>query len=159
LRRVIGADGRSRGYVNGTPAPMQTLRELGEMLVDIHGQHEHQSLLKRDAQLALVDAHGGHARLLDAVAAAHRAWRVAAGGRRALDQAGADRDKRLDVLRFQRRELDAVALADGELESLDVEHARFANAGRLVESAQRALAATDGDEPPHARGLLHDAVA
>ena len=158
LRRVIGADGRSRGYVNGTPAPMTTLRELGERLVDIHGQHEHQSLLKRDAQLELVDAHGKHAALVERVAAAYRDWHVADEMWRALNQAAADRDRRLDLLRFQLRELDALALADGELETLDAEHARFANAGRLVEAAQRALAATDGDEPPHARGLLHEAV-
>ena len=158
LRRVVGADGRSRGYVNGSPAPLATLRELGEQLVDIHGQHEHQSLLRRDAQLALVDAHGGHDARRERVAAAYRDWHTADAQWRELSEAAADREHRLELLRFQLRELDALALTDGELDALDIEHARFANAGRLVEAAQRALVATDGDEPPHARGLLHEAT-
>ncbi len=159
LRRVVGADGRSRGYVNGSPAPLATLRELGEQLVDIHGQHEHQSLLRRDAQLALLDAHGANDTLLNRVAEVHRDWHTADENWRALSAAASDREHRLDLLRFQVRELDALALADGELEQLDVEHTRFSNAGRLVEAAQRALNAADGDEPPHARGLLHEAAS
>ena len=159
LRRVVGADGRSRGYVNGSPAPLTTLRELGEQLVDIHGQHEHQSLLRRDAQLALLDAHGANDALLDRVATVYRDWHAADEAWRSLSAAANDREHRLELLRFQVRELDALALADGELEQLDVEHARFSNAGRLVEAAQRALNAADGDEPPHARGLLHEAAS
>ncbi|MCA1798708.1 MAG: DNA repair protein RecN [Xanthomonadaceae bacterium] len=159
LRRVIGADARSRGYINGTPTPLTLMRELGEQLVDIHGQHEHQSLLRRDMQLALVDAHGALTASVTTLGAAYRGWRDANDAWQELSTAAADRASRLDLLRFQLRELDGLALTDGELGTLEVEHARFANAGRLVEAAQRALAATDGDEPPHARGLLHDAAS
>ncbi|WP_415789196.1 AAA family ATPase, partial [Bordetella tumulicola] len=75
LRRVIDAQGRSRGYINGMPATLTQLRELGDNLVDIHGQHAHQSLMRPDAQRELLDAHGGHAPLRQAVAQAWKDWR------------------------------------------------------------------------------------
>lgn len=159
LRRVIGADGRSRGYVNGSPAPLALMRELGEQLVDIHGQHEHQSLLRRGAQLALLDAHGGHDAQREALAGTWREWQVADEAWTALRDAADDRANRLDLLRFQLGELDALALADGELADLDAEHARFANAGRLLDAARAAHTLVDGDDGPHARGLSHQAAA
>jgi len=153
LRRVIGADGRSKGYVNGRPAPMTTLRELGEQLVDIHGQHEHQSLLRRDAQRELLDGFGAHDAERQAVATAYEAWREA---RDRLDRLGTDpgdRAQRIDLLRYQVQELDALALAEGEIETLDAEHRRLANAGRLLEACQHALSALyDDDRSAH--GLL-----
>lgn len=158
LRRVVGTDGRSRGYINGTPVPLTAMRELGERLVDIHGQHEHQSLLRRDAQLALIDAHGGHDALIDEVARTHADWHEVDSTWRALKDAAADRADRLELLRFQVRELDALGLGGDELEGLDAEHARLANAGKLIEAAQRAAALTDGDDAPHVRGMLQEAV-
>ena len=77
LRRVLDAGGRSRGYINGSPATAQQLREVGEFLVDIHGQHAHQSLLRADAQRALLDTHAGLSGLAQQVAAAYRIWREA----------------------------------------------------------------------------------
>ena len=152
LRRTVGADGRSRGYVNGRPAPMATLRELGEQLVDIHGQHEHQSLLRRDAQRALLDHFGGHDEALDAVARAHADWRAA---RERLDRLGGDpgeRAERIDLLRYQVQELDTLALAADEPEELAAEQRRLANAGELLEAGQRALAALyDDDVSAHGR--------
>lgn len=151
LRRVAGADGRSRGYVNGRPAPMATLRELGEQLVDIHGQHEHQSLLRRDAQRELLDAFGEHAAERAAVAEAHGAWRDAQAR---LERLGADpgaRAERIDLLRYQVQELDALGLAEGEAAALDEEQRRLANAGELLERCQRALALLhDDDQSAHA---------
>jgi DNA repair protein RecN (Recombination protein N) len=75
LRRVLDAGGRSRGYINGSPATAQQLREVGEFLVDIHGQHAHQSLLRAEAQRSLLDTHAGLSDLALKVAAAYRAWR------------------------------------------------------------------------------------
>ncbi|HMW41802.1 MAG TPA: AAA family ATPase, partial [Plasticicumulans sp.] len=74
LRRTIGRDGRSRAWINGSPLPLASLRELGERLVDIHGQHEHQSLMQRDAQRALLDAHAGLKTELTALGAAFQHW-------------------------------------------------------------------------------------
>lgn len=159
LRRVAGADGRSRGYVNGRPAPMSTLRELGEQLVDIHGQHEHQSLLRRDAQRELLDAFGEHGTERAAVAQAFDAWRDAHAR---LERLGADpgeRAERIDLLRYQVQELDALALAEGEVATLDEEQRRLANAGELLERCQRALALLHDDDERSAHGLLSAAGA
>ena len=75
IRRVIGNDGRSRAYINGQPQPLQLLKELGEHLVDIHGQHAHQSLLKRDIQRQLLDEFAGHMPLLGEVNEAYQQWK------------------------------------------------------------------------------------
>ena len=139
LRRTVSADGGSRGYVNGQPLPIQTLRELGEQLVDIHGQHAHQSLLKRDAQRQLLDAYAGHEMLLETVATYYRRWRKLQQDFEQLQRARTDREARLDLLRYQTGELDALALSVEELEELETEHTRLANASRLQEGKQRAL--------------------
>ena len=139
LRRTVSADGGSRGYVNGQPLPIQTLRELGEQLVDIHGQHAHQSLLKRDAQRQLLDAYAGHEMLLETVATYYRRWRKLQQDFEQLQRARTDREARLDLLRYQTGELDALALSVEELEELETEHTRLANASRLQEGTQRAL--------------------
>jgi DNA repair protein RecN (Recombination protein N) len=158
LRRVIGADGRSRGYVNGNPVPLATLRELGEQLIDIHGQHEHQSLTRPSVQRETLDEFGDHAALLERVAVAHGAWRRARDELEALQAAAADRDARLDLLRFQVQELEALAFEPGELASLETEQRRNANLGRLAEHAQRALALAYEDDDAAAHRLLSGAV-
>lgn len=150
LRRVVGTDGRSRGYINGRPAPMTLMRELGEQLVDIHGQHEHQSLRRRDAQRALLDAFGEHESLLAAARDAVASWQDA---RHQLDQLGGspeERQQRLEYLRYQVEELDRLALAEGELDELDAEHRRLANSGQLLEACDEALATLhDGERSVH----------
>ncbi len=139
LRRTIGADGRSRGYINGQPAPVQSLRELGEQLVDIHGQHAHQSLLKRDIQRQLLDAYAGHLPLARETAASFRYWQQLQQEYDELREANAERDARQELLRYQVEELEALKLQPGELEELDREHDRLANASRLLEGAQGAV--------------------
>lgn len=159
LRRIIGADGRSRAFINGRSMPIQVLKELGEYLVDIHGQHEHQSLTRRDVQLAMLDTYGEHGGELKAVAEAYAQWQTVQRRLKQLQADAADRDSRLDLLRFQVRELDALALKPGEYVELDAEHRRLANAGRLLEGSQAALdAAYDGEETS-AQALLSQAVA
>src|SRR5262249_45417850 len=76
LRRIVGSDGRSRAFINGQPATLQDLKALGGLLVDIHGQHAHQSLLEPAAQRALLDSHGGHSELATTVATAYSEWRA-----------------------------------------------------------------------------------
>ncbi len=146
LRRVIGRDGRSRQYVNGQSLPAQSVRELGELLIDIHGQQEFQSLVRHDAQRILVDQHGGHDALLAPVADIAAEWQRLSAERSELVAMARDRGARLELLRYQVGELDALGLTDGEADSLYAERARLANRGRLAESAQTALAlAWDAD--------------
>jgi len=146
LRRTVAAEGRSKGFINGRPAPLGQLRELGEQLVDIHGQHEHQSLRHREAQRALLDDFGAHADLLEAVRRAWREWRDTERELADLSRDGQDIDQRLDLLSHQVDELDALELRADELGELDAEQRRLAHAGQLLETCQRCLATLHEDE-------------
>jgi DNA repair protein RecN (Recombination protein N) len=139
LRRVISREGRSRAYINGSPVPVASLRELGEHLVDIHGQHEHQSLLRRDLQRQLLDNHGGHQPLLDTLKTLHQERNDIRAAIRVLVGGDQDRDTRLAFLRFQLQELDALAPRAGETEQLHSELARLSNAGQLIETCRTHL--------------------
>jgi DNA repair protein RecN (Recombination protein N) len=139
LRRVVSREGRSRAYVNGSPVPAQSLRELADLLVDIHGQHEHQSLLRREHQRLLVDSLAGQDDLLRSVAAGYRQWRALADELQHLQSASTERADRLDLLRFQVAELEALALAEGELEQLNSEQARLAHVEELLAGAQQVV--------------------
>ncbi len=139
IRRIVKTDGRSRGYINGRTAPLQLLRELGGMLVDIHGQHEHQSLLRRDMQRQVLDGFAGHGKLLAELAVLHRNWRTLQDRLERLRQADRDRDSRLGLISYQVRELEALGLEVGELAGLEQEHRRLANASQLLEECQQVV--------------------
>lgn len=139
IRRVVSREGRSRAYINGTPAPVQSLKQLGEQLVDIHGQHEHQSLMRPAAQRQLLDAHGRHTALLEALAQTYRSWQETLGRIEAIVGADRERDSRLEFMRFQLAELEELALGDDELAALHDEQRRLANAGELIETCERCL--------------------
>ncbi len=133
VRRLIAAEGRSRAFVNGRPVTLQQLQELGEHLVDIHGQHAHQSLLRPAQQRALLDEFAGEGPAAAELAAVFRRYRDAATRLERLRSAQADRDARLDLLRFQRDELERLDLRPDELGALDQEQRRLRNVGRLQE--------------------------
>jgi len=162
LRRVVAREGRTRAYINGRPAPVQLLKELGELLADIHGQHEHQSLLRRDVQRELLDAYAGHGAELTQLAERYRTHKALCDSLEQLRGAAQDRGARLELLRFHIQELEALAIEPGELTRLEEEHGRLANAGRLLEACQRAVAALYEDETSatsllgHAHGELLD---
>jgi DNA repair protein RecN (Recombination protein N) len=159
LRRVVGADGRTRAFVNGAAVPLATLREVGELLLDLHGQQAHQSLLQRAVQRAVLDHHGDLAAPLARVRACHDAWREARDALAALDAGGAGGEARAELLAHHVAELRALALAEGEVEKLDAEHRVLAHRGRLAEDAQRALAALGQDDGDSAgTRLVHEAA-
>jgi DNA repair protein RecN (Recombination protein N) len=139
LRRLIGAEGRSRAFVNNQPVTLQDLRELGAMLVDIHGQHAHQSLLGSAAQRQLLDASAGLQDLAAETAAAFRAWRTAAAALRERSASSAEREAQLDLLRFQLAELEELAVQPSEFEALDTERDRLGNVDRLLEVVSAAV--------------------
>lgn len=157
LRRVIAREGRSRAYINGTSVPLQLLRELGEHLVDIHGQHEHQSLMKRDLQRQLLDRHGRHATTLAKLASLHNDWKRVQQDIETILGSGNDRDSRLEFLRFQLQELDELAPQPGEVEALHKELARLSSAGQLLETcASHTETLYDDDRSAHS--LLGQAI-
>jgi DNA repair protein RecN (Recombination protein N) len=147
LRRVLVREGRSRAYINGSPVPLALLRELGERLVDIHGQHAHQALLAPAAQRRLLDAYAGLGPTVQAVGEVHRAWREAQGTLDALRAAAAERASRLDYLAFQIAELDSIACEPDQLREMEAEQARLAHAGRLLQDSTQVLAMLGEDEP------------
>ncbi|WP_310491452.1 DNA repair protein RecN [Dechloromonas sp.] len=146
LRRVVDAGGRSRAYINGSPATVQQLREVGEWLVDIHGQHAHQSLLRSEAQRTLLDSHAGLSGQSREVAAAWKIWRDAEQMLRAASEGADALQREREQLQWQIGELDALAFGDDEWATLDVEHRRLGHAASLIEGAQYALAILSDDE-------------
>jgi len=139
LRRTVREDGRSRAYVNGSPVPVTEVRELGELLISIHSQHEHQSLLKKEAQRALLDSFAGAEPQLRELRSHWRNWRDA---RRSREQALANArelGERQELLRFQLEELDAFQLGEQELAELESEQKRLGNADTLIRLCQQSL--------------------
>ena len=157
LRRVIGEDGRSRAFINGNNVPLQSLKELGEMLLDIHGQHFHQSLGRRSVQRDLLDHFGGLQELRVSTAEAFGKWKALQERLRQLEQAESDRAARLDLLSFQAQELDALDLAPDEFESLQSERQRLKMSGVLAEGVTRALQSIYDDDTANAQSLLASA--
>ncbi|WP_306603732.1 DNA repair protein RecN [Azonexus sp.] len=146
LRRVIDAGGRSRAWINGSSATIQQLREVGEWLVDIHGQHAHQSLLRADAQRQLLDAHAGLEDLVRTVGAAWRRWRDADQAWRLASEGSDALLREREQLEWQVRELDALAFNAEEWATLDGEQRRLGHAASLIEGAQYALGVLADDE-------------
>jgi DNA repair protein RecN (Recombination protein N) len=148
LRRSVGADGRGRAYVNGQAMPLQALRALGEMLVDVHGQLEFQSLARRSYQRERLDESGGLQAECAAMRAAFRRWRELDLERQAFEQRGRDREARLDLLEHYVAELDALDPKSDEPRLLGEERRRMAALGRLAEGTSQVedlLAGEGGD--------------
>lgn len=148
LRRVIDNAGRSKAFINGISATAAQLRELGEMLVDIHGQHAHQSLLKADAQRMLLDSQAGLLEDAKAVAAAYKAWRALARQREEFEVNARNVMLERERLEWQVGELEKLAVKPGEWAEISNEHSRLAHAASLIEGAQEALnAISESDNP------------
>ena len=139
LRRLVGSDGRSRAFINGQPVNLQDLKALGGLLVDIHGQHAHQSLLDTGNQRALLDAHDEIAPVATTVAERFAAWQTLVEQLENRRSSSAQRQAEIELLRFQVAELEALALVEGEPERLRAERERLANTDRLLSGASAAL--------------------
>ncbi|HEJ9097736.1 TPA: DNA repair protein RecN [Serratia odorifera] len=139
LRRVIGTDGRSRGFINGISVPLSQLRELGQRLIQIHGQHAHQLLLKPEHQKSLLDAYVGEPTLLLAMRHAYQQWHQSCRELAHHQQQSIERDARRQLLQYQLKELNEFAPQSGEFEQIDAEYKRLANSGQLLTLSQHAL--------------------
>lgn len=148
LRRVIDNAGRSKAFINGVTATATQLRDLGEMLVDIHGQHAHQSLLKTDAQRVLLDTQAGLQEDAKAVAAAYRTWRAVAKQREEFETNARNVLLERERLEWQVNELEKLAVKPGEWSDIANEHSRLSHAATLIEGAQEALnVISEADDP------------
>ena len=139
LRRVIESTGRSRAYVNGRPATVQQLKDIGEHLIDIHGQHAHQSLLRASAQRELLDAYSGAQAMAAQVAQDYRQWQELRRHLTALESGAQALAAEREQLDWQARELSALAFRAEEWEELQAEHKRLAHAASLIEAVEFAL--------------------
>ncbi|MEW6178005.1 MAG: DNA repair protein RecN [Pseudomonadota bacterium] len=139
LRRVITAEGRSRGYINGTPCPQGDLKALGELLIDIHSQHEHQSLLKTDTHRRLLDEYSGSQELARQVQLAAQRWRQTRQTLERLSNSSDEQRARHQLLSYQLEELENLALGENELEQLEQEHKNLANAEQLLGACRQVM--------------------
>ena len=158
LRRVINPDGRSRAFINGNAVPLSQLKDLGELLLDIHGQHFHQSLAHRAVQRELLDHFGELQALRESTATGFSAWQSVAAQLQQLTEAETNRASRLDLLSFQLQELESLALGEGEIEALTQERQKLLNSSRLFEGVNTALVSLFENDPGNANGLIADAL-
>ncbi len=157
LRRVVNSDGRSRAFINGNAVPVQQLKTLGEMLIDIHGQHFHQSLGRRAIQRDLLDHYGGLQALREQTADAFTQWRSLLERLEALQSADADRASRVDLLTFQLQEIESLDAQPGEYSELQAEAQRLANSGRLAEGVAAALDGLSDNDTGNVASMLASA--
>jgi DNA repair protein RecN (Recombination protein N) len=147
LRRSLSREGRSRAFINGRPVPLQQLQTLGNLLVEIHGQHAHQSLLKATHQRRLLDAYGGHLPLAEETAQQFRSYQTSRKQLDELSAAAADRASRLDLLRYQLNELSTLDVNADELERVDQEHRRLSHLDQLRSQCGEIVGGLDESEP------------
>ena len=151
LRRTITAEGRSRAYINGSPATLSDCADLGQLLVDIHSQHAHQSLLRRPVQRSLLDTYAGAETLIVEVSETAQRWRVLQEEYSRLAGQTEESDARRALLTYQIEELETLNPQPGELEALEAQHKLLANAAYIIESANDIAAGCEAQRDQLAR--------
>lgn len=146
IRRILARSGKNRSYLNGQLAPVQTIQEIGRQLVDIHGQHDQQSLLSPKTQLELLDGYGGLSSLVETFQLRYEEWKENQLALEALQQRLQEQGARQDMLQFQYDELSAIQLQVGEEDALSQEYHRLKHSGRIGELSNQSFEALyDGD--------------
>ncbi len=160
LKREVATEGRNRAWINGSPATAGLLGDLGAMLVDLHGQHEHQTLLKRDEQRAILDAYAGTTNLVRSVGEAHRELREIRGQMMDLENRRREVAQRADFLRFQADEIESAELTPTEEGELQEEETRLAHSEELMELSGALQQTVIGDDESllNALGGIHRGV-
>ena len=146
LRRIYTTEGRSRGYINGQPCTMQQLKQLGDLLVDLHSQHEHQSLLRRNTHRKLLDEFNASTELAVKVAEYFHDWQGAAKTLQDLAERSDEFNARRELLEFQVEELQELNLEPSYLQQLELEQQNLANAEQIIQDSQKLLAISDQGE-------------
>jgi DNA repair protein RecN (Recombination protein N) len=159
LRRIYTVEGRSRGYINGQSCTMQQLQQLGDMLSDIHSQHEHQSLLRRETHRRLLDEYTNATDLASQVASDFRDWHAAHKKLTALLERSDELIARKDLLSFQVNELQQIDIEPTSLAKLEVEQQTLANAEQILQDSHSLLAICDQNEGNNVRDGLNRALS
>ncbi|MGQ4276273.1 DNA repair protein RecN [Pseudidiomarina sp. E22-M8] len=158
LRRLINREGRSKAWINGYPVNVAQLKQLAPLLVNIHGQHEHQLLSKPEHQLDILDAYARHSDVLKEVAIAYQHWYQLRKQQKQALQQQEERQSRAQLVRYQVEELDQFALREGEYLELEQQHKRLSNSSALQEDSQFALNALYEGEHNNAYSLVQAAL-
>ena len=157
LRRTISREGRSKAYINGTPCTLQDLKMLGEILLNIHGQHEHQSLGRKETHRNLLDQYANLGKLANSTAAQYQLWQTAAKELKSLEDNVDEKQSRAELLSYQVTELDELNLQTGELEALETKHKQLSNCDLLKETGHQALNILNDDNGEAITSLLNQA--
>ncbi|MFA0113973.1 DNA repair protein RecN [Vibrio sp. 10N.261.46.E11] len=157
LRRTISKEGRSRAFINGSPVPLSQLKSLGQLLINIHGQHAHHQLMKSDYQMAMLDQYAGHLNLLKSTRNAYQAWRQADNHLKELRENSQQNQAQKQLLEYQIKELNELSIGEEEYEDLEQEHKRLSNSGELATTCQQAIELIYEGEEVNALGILQSA--
>ncbi len=139
LRRIVNSEGRSRAYINGSPVNLSSLKALGGMLIDIHSQHEHQSLLQRATHLRLLDDFGVNGKLRATLYSTWQQWQQNYQQLSALSEQSEENSAQIQLLSYQLEELDELEIEDNEFEQLETEFKSLSNAEDIIAKTQSAL--------------------
>lgn len=158
LRRTLSRNASSRATINGTPCPLQLLKQFSTLVLDAHSQHQHQTLLKRDAQRHKLDAFAGNEKLIDQIAAIYSEWRVNQTELDVLNAKAGNADAELTLLRYQLDELVKCSIQDNEWKTLSQKHQQLHNAKALMSQLNNAINITVENESASASHLLQQAL-
>lgn len=151
LRRIVSREGKSRGYINDRPVSIQTLKTVGQMLIDIHGQHEHQSITRSKVQRQLLDSTLPNRRALDKVRKSFAELEQVRQKLSQLSDETRSNTDRIDMLRFQIQEFEQLKTNRQEIESIEARHKQLANSGHIVETGNAIIELLEGEHGAYAR--------
>ncbi|WP_321322912.1 DNA repair protein RecN [Thiomicrorhabdus sp.] len=146
LRRTVTSEGRSKAYINGYPVAANQLKTLGSFLIDIHGQHEHQTLLSSNKQLDLLDAYANHPKNLSQTHQAFKAWQDLKRQLKQIEEEQADYQSKLELLSFQKNEFDEINPQDGEFDALSEEQSQLSHASEIKLACDKAYNAIEEEQ-------------
>ncbi|MFD2166238.1 DNA repair protein RecN [Thalassotalea euphylliae] len=162
LRRVVSAEGRSKAYINGSQVPLAQLKEIGQQLISIHGQHDHQLITKASEQLRMLDEFASHHEHLDAVKFYYKQYRQQKSELEALIKSQQEREARQQLIEYQVNELDEFAIQADEFETLEADYKRYSHSQQILSDTLQSLHWMSQDEHANALDLLrksHDSLS
>jgi DNA repair protein RecN (Recombination protein N) len=154
LRRVINQDGRSKAFINGRAVPISQLKDLGQMLIQIHGQHEHQRLLRSDYQQLLLNHYMNEPTLLTQMHQAYKQWKDAVRTYQQYEASRQERDAHMQLLQYQLKELNEFSPIEGEYQQIDEEYKRLSNSEQLISLSQQSVMLLDETDDYNVNNLL-----
>ena len=158
LRRTISPDGKSRSFINGNTVNLQSLKSLGELLVDIHGQHFHQSLCKKNVQRDLLDHFGGLSDTKNNIKRVFNEWRTLSDQLTEMIENDKNKADRIDLLSFQSKELNELALSSGEYDSLNSEFKKINNIEKINRGINSLIDCLQSNEITNVGQMLSDSI-